>query len=187
MREAGPGGMRYMEISKTLILPSCSLISSSLDLPKCAFSIAFATYRNVLMSSDELDGADVPCNECGGLSDFDVSGNVKSAQTSAFQHLSNIPPMTLPPGKATCWSLPEERGPDPSPSSQQTDKLCLDCRRKHNRSVSAMQGFVECACDLSGGNMADRMKALDMGDRGNGMDQEREARGRKEAQAGIGG
>lgn len=31
----GPGGLRFLQVTKPIILPSCALIPSVLDLPQC--------------------------------------------------------------------------------------------------------------------------------------------------------
>jgi hypothetical protein len=35
MPDPGPGGLRFLQVTKPLILPSCALIPSLLDLPMC--------------------------------------------------------------------------------------------------------------------------------------------------------
>lgn len=35
MPHPGPGGLRFLQVTKPLILPSCALIPSLLDLPMC--------------------------------------------------------------------------------------------------------------------------------------------------------
>lgn len=36
----GPGGLRFLQVTKSVIIPSCALIPALLDLPICKSAIA---------------------------------------------------------------------------------------------------------------------------------------------------
>jgi hypothetical protein len=147
MAVPGPGGLRFLQVTRPLILPSCALIPPLLDLPVCELK------HKMLAQADQADTR----SGSGGKDNCPTCGNAPSSTEICTSCPTGIVPHPRH-DKAVLPAVAKARNLTPNED-------CLTCIHSDMawRSASGNCGPKEwklCACGLDAGNIALRMKSF---------------------------